>query len=94
LGYRRGVPVNHERVQRVQRVQRVMRALLAPPSRRRPLGVAEGLATEAAIYPNLRAGLVPTAPDQLWTAEMTYVRGVAERCLGLLEADGRDGLER
>jgi hypothetical protein len=81
--------VNHERV------QRVMRALLAPPSRRRrPLDVAEGLATEAAIYPNLRAGLVPTAPDQLWAAEMTYVRAVTERCPGLLEVDGRDGLER
>lgn len=67
--HRRGAPVNHKRV------QRVMRALLAPPSRRRrPLVVAEGLATEAAIYPNLRAGLVPTGPDQLWVADLTYVR--------------------
>lgn len=67
--HRRGMPVNHKRV------QRVMRALLAPPSRRRrPVVMAEGLAADAAVYPNLRAGVVPNGPDQLWVADLTYVR--------------------
>ena len=67
--HRRGMPVNHKRV------QRVMRALLAPPSRRRrPIVVAEALASDAAVYPNLRAGVVPTGPEQLWVADLTYVR--------------------
>jgi putative transposase len=66
---RRGVFVNHKRV------QRVMRAFLAPPSRRRrPIILADGCAEDAAIYPNLRAGFVPNGPDQLWVVDLTYVR--------------------
>lgn len=66
---RRGLWVNHKRV------QRVMRTFLAPPSRRRrPIVLAEGLAEDAAVYPNLRAGFVPLGPDQLWVADLTYVR--------------------
>lgn len=66
---RRGVCVNHKRV------QRVMRTLVAPPSRRRrAVIVADGCAEDAAIYPNLRAGFVPSGPDQLWVADLTYVR--------------------
>ena len=57
---RRGVSVNHKRV------QRGMRTFLAPPSsRRRPIILAEGVAEDAAIYPNLRTGFVPSGPDQL-----------------------------
>ena len=57
------------------RVQRVMRTFLAPPTRRRrPDVLAEGFAEDAAIYPNLRAGVVPSGPDQLWVADLTYVR--------------------
>ncbi len=66
---RRGVCVNHKRV------QRVMRTFLAPPSRRRrPTVLADGCAEDAAIYPNLRTGVVPSGPDQLWVADLTYVR--------------------
>jgi putative transposase len=66
---RRNQPVNHKRV------QRVMRAMLLPPApRRRPWLVAEPDAVTGTWYPNLRAGMVPTACNQLWVADITYVR--------------------
>jgi putative transposase len=66
---RRHQPVNHKRV------QRVMQAMLLPPaSRRRPWLVAEPDAVTGSWYPNRRAGMVPTGPDQLWVADLTYVR--------------------
>jgi putative transposase len=76
-GYRRvthalrrtGLLVNHKRV------QRVMRTLLAPPMpRRRSWMVAEPDAVTGSWYPNLRADCIPTGPDQLWVADMTYLR--------------------
>ena len=58
-----------------KRVQRVMQAMLLPPSaRRRPWVVAEPDAVSGSWYPNLRAGIVPTGPNQLWVADITYVR--------------------
>jgi putative transposase len=80
-GYRRvthalrrtGLLVNHKRV------QRVMRTLLAPPMpRRRSWLVAEPDAVTGSWYPNLRAECTPTAADQLWVADMTYLRVGAE----------------
>lgn len=58
-----------------QRVQRVMQAMRYPPAaRRRPWVVAELDAISGAWYPILRAGLRPTGPNQLWVADITYVR--------------------
>ena len=62
-----------------KRVQRVMRTLLAPPPpRRRSWAVAEPDAVAGAWFPNLRADCTPTASDQLWVADMTYLRVGAE----------------
>lgn len=70
----RGHPVNHKRV------QRVMRSLLGPPlPRRRPwIVVAEPDAVTGAWYPNLAPNVTPTGPDQLWVADLTYVRAGRE----------------
>lgn len=66
---RRGHLVNHKRV------QRVMRSVVAPPMpRRRPWVVAEPDAISGAWYPNLAPNVTPSGPDQLWVADLTYVR--------------------
>lgn len=58
-----------------KRVQRVMQAMLLPPAgRRRPWVVAEPDAVSGSWYPNRRAGVVPTGVNQLWVADITYVR--------------------
>ncbi len=58
-----------------KRVQLVMQAMLLPPSgQRRPWVVAEPDTVSGAWYPNLRAGIIPTGPNQLWVSDITYVR--------------------
>ena len=58
-----------------KRVQRVMQAMLLPVApRRRPWLVAEPDAVTGTWYPNRRAGMVPTGPNQLSVADITYVR--------------------
>jgi putative transposase len=76
-GYRRiaallqqaGWPVNRKRVLRLMREDN----LLCLPQRR-----FVPLTTDSRhhwpFYPNHAAGLRPTAPDQLWVADITYVR--------------------
>ena len=52
-----------------------MRTLLAPPiPRSRSWLAAEPDAVTGSWYPNLRAHCTPTAPDQLWVADLTYLR--------------------
>lgn len=64
---RRGQPINHKRVQRVMRQHG-----LTCRVRRRPPHVG----SDAAHCPNLLRDeqVVPTAPDQVWQADFTYVR--------------------
>jgi len=58
-----------------KRVQRVMQAMLLPPSpRRRPWIVADPEAVTGSWYPNRRTGVVPTGPNQLWVADLAYLR--------------------
>jgi putative transposase len=65
---RRGIIVNHKRVARVMREQaltvRRVRRFVAPGSER----------SGEPAYPNLTRGLVQTGPDQLWVADITYIR--------------------
>jgi putative transposase len=58
-----------------KRVQRVLRALLAPPLPRRARWKGTG-PDDAGTgwYPNRRAGMTPTGPDQLWVADLTYLQ--------------------
>lgn len=66
---RRNQRIDHKKVQRV-----MLAMLLTPATRRRPWLVAEPDAVSGSWYPNLRAGLVPTGLNQLWVADITYVR--------------------
>jgi putative transposase len=76
-GYRRitaqlrrsGVLVNAKRVQRLMREDNLLvqrRKPFAPPTSDSRHGFL--------IVPNLARGLVPSAPDQIWVADITYVR--------------------
>ncbi len=75
-GYRRvtktlqrgGWTANHKRVLRVMRQQ----ALLCQLKRR--FIVTTNSRHALRIYPNLAAELTPTGPDQLWVADITYIR--------------------
>jgi len=76
-GYRRitielsraGVVVNAKRVQRLMRADSLVamrRKPFAPPTSDSRHGFL--------IVPNLLRGLVPSSPDQIWVADITYVR--------------------
>ncbi len=76
-GYRRitielsraGVVVNAKRVQRLMRADSLIamrRKPFAPPTSDSRHGFL--------IVPNLLRGLVPSSPDQIWVADITYVR--------------------
>lgn len=74
-GYRRmtkllhqaGVKVNHKKVRRLMQEEK----LLLPTKKRFVLTTNSD--HEGRIYPNLARKLEPTAPDQLWVADITYV---------------------
>ena len=65
---RQGMIVNAKRVQRLMREDNLLAQrktpFLKPPSER-PSGFL--------VVPNLTRGLVPSAPDQIWVADITYV---------------------
>ncbi|WP_139806675.1 IS3 family transposase [Deinococcus hopiensis] len=65
---RRGRPVNHKRVLRVMRERR----LLCRP-KRRYRATTDSNHNEKR-FPNLLREVVPVRPDQVWQADLTYVR--------------------
>ena len=65
---RRGSPANHKRVLRVMRERR----LLCRPKRRYQT-TTDSVHGEAR-FPNLLPGAVPVRPDQVWQADLTYIR--------------------
>ena len=75
-GYRRvtaqlkaeGERVNHKRVARIMREQ----DLRVRPKRR--FVVTTDSDHDGPIFPNLAKDVVPTGPDQLWVADLTYIR--------------------
>jgi len=65
---RRGVQINHKRVARIMR-----------DSALTPRRVGQFLATtdsghQHPVFPNLLDDLTPTGPDQVWVADLTYLR--------------------
>jgi len=75
-GYRRvaadlrlqGVIVNHKRVLRAMREDNLLSL------RKRKFVVTTDSTHGRPVYPNLIAGLALTAPNQLWVADITYIR--------------------
>ncbi|BDP40214.1 hypothetical protein DAETH_36270 (plasmid) [Deinococcus aetherius] len=65
---RRGRPVNHKRVLRVMRERR----LLCRPKRRYRATTHSN--HSEARFPNLLPEVIPVRPDQVWQADLTYVR--------------------
>jgi len=66
---RQGFVVNHKRVLRLMRQDNLL------VLRRRPfVPVTTDSRHHWSVVPNLARGLVPTALDQLWVADITYVR--------------------
>lgn len=75
-GYRRvaaelrlqGILVNHKRVLRVMREDNLLSL------RRRKFVITTDSSHTRPVYPNLTAGLELTAPNQVWVADITYIR--------------------
>ncbi len=65
---REGWAVNHKRVLRVMRQESLLCQL------KRRFVVTTDSRHALRTYPNLAAELAPTGPDQLWVADITYVR--------------------
>jgi putative transposase len=65
---RRGTSVNHKRAARVMRA-----SSLAAQPRRRLVGTTDS-AHEEPVYPNLLPDVRPTGPNQVWVADLTYLR--------------------
>jgi putative transposase len=65
---RRGIVANHKRVARIMREE-----ALTPRKVRRFLVTTDSRHT-LPIFPNLAKDFSPTGPDQLWVADLTYIR--------------------
>ncbi|HKE25250.1 MAG TPA: IS3 family transposase, partial [Bryobacteraceae bacterium] len=65
---RRGFDINHKRVLRMMREDNLLCV------RRRRFVVTTDSRHSLPIYPNLAAQRKPTAIDQLWVADITYIR--------------------
>jgi putative transposase len=64
----RGYIINHKRVTRIMKEHS-----LNPRSRRR-FKPNTGTEVELATFPNLYRNMIPTAPDRVWVADITYIR--------------------
>ena len=65
---RRGLVINHKRV------ARVMREHALTPHRVRAWLATTNSDRKQPIYPNLRSSITPEGPDELWVADLTYIR--------------------
>ena len=65
---RRGLVINHKRV------ARVMREHALTPHRVRAWLATTNSDHKQPIYPNLRSSITPEGPDDLWVADLTYIR--------------------
>lgn len=65
---RKGWQVNHKRVGRILREDNLLCL------RKRKFHATTDSTHHHRIYPNLTRGLVPTRPNQLWVADITYIR--------------------
>ena len=65
---RRGLVVNHKRV------SRIMREHALTPHRVRAWLATTNSNHKQRIYPNLRSSITPEGPDELWVADLTYIR--------------------
>jgi putative transposase len=63
-----GMVINRKRVQRLMRMDNLL-AL-----RKRHFVTTTDSRHTYAVYPNLAEGIEPTAPNQLWRADITYIR--------------------
>jgi putative transposase len=69
---RRGIVVNHKRVAKIMREE-----ALTPRRVRRFMTTTDSDHKEP-VYPNLAGDVLPTGPDQLWVADLTYIRLLKE----------------
>ena len=69
---RRGWQVNHKRVGRIMREDNLLCL------RKRKFHVTTDSRHSFRIYPNLTRNFVPMAPNQLWVADITYIRLLKE----------------
>lgn len=65
---RRGIVVNHKKVARIMR-----QAALTPKKIKRFVATTDS-DRDLPIYPDLTKGLFLNGPDQLWVADLTYIR--------------------
>lgn len=65
---RRGIVANHKRI------SRIMREEALTPRRIRRFFVTTDSNHPDPVYPNLAGDILPTGPDQLWVADLTYIR--------------------
>jgi transposase InsO family protein len=65
---KRGFAINHKRVLRMMREDNLLCV------RRRKFMVTTDSRHNLPVYPNLAAEIVPTAKNQLWVADITYIR--------------------
>jgi len=79
---RRGMVVNHKRVARLMGEDQLL-AL-----RRRPWVATTNAGHELQVYLNLARRMVLSAPDQLWVADITYIRLAQEFIYLALVVDG------